>query len=162
MTSEILQLFTQALEMLISWSSFDCILDSRMCNFISRTITIKSTSHNIALSVHSVGSEWFCPVYSNASFKKAFYPLVAGWNWGFFDEMHTTVLFPWLLARCRLWCGGSMVFHKGDGRQLLTELFQHNHTLQQRDVLDTGKGKQATSQSMQGISRSPSLGKSFR
>ena len=52
MTSEILQLFTQALEMLISWSSFDCILDSRTCNFIYRTIMIKpvkTTSHNTVL-----------------------------------------------------------------------------------------------------------------
>lgn len=39
-----------------------------------------------------------------------------------------------------------MVFHEGDGRQLLTELFQHNHTLQQGDVVNPRKGKQAINQ----------------
>lgn len=52
MTSEILQLFTQGLEMLISWSSFDCILDSRTCNVTDRTIMVKpmkTTLYNILL-----------------------------------------------------------------------------------------------------------------
>lgn len=56
------------------------------------------------------------------------------------------VLFPWLLERCCLGCGGCVVFHEGDGRQLLTELFQHNHTLQQGDVVNPRKGKQAINQ----------------
>ena len=49
-----------------------------------------------------------------------------------------------------------MVFHKCNSRQLLTELLQHNHTLQQRDVVNTGKGRQAINQDM---SRSSSFAK---
>lgn len=38
-------------------------------------------------------------------------------------------------------CGGSVVLHKRDGRQLLAELFQHDHALQQGDVVHPGWDK---------------------
>lgn len=39
-----------------------------------------------------------------------------------------------------------MVFHECNCRKLLTELFQHDHALEQCDVVNARKGKQAVSQ----------------
>lgn len=58
MTSEILQLFTQALEMLISWSSFDCILNSRTCNFIHRTIMMKPMKTTLEHVLLKLSTPW--------------------------------------------------------------------------------------------------------
>lgn len=58
MTSEILQLFTQALEMLISWSSFDCILNSRTCNVIHRTIMIKPMKTTLDHILLKLSTQW--------------------------------------------------------------------------------------------------------
>lgn len=46
----------------------------------------------------------------------------------FFDEIYSRSV-PLVTGAMPLWCGGSMVLHKRDGCQLLTELFQHDHTL---------------------------------
>lgn len=54
-----------------------------------------------------------------------------------------------------------MVFHKCNGRQLLTELFQHNHTLQQCDVVNTGR-RGAGNESIQDINRLSSFAKILR
>lgn len=54
-----------------------------------------------------------------------------------------------------------MVFHKRNGRQLLTELLQHDHTLQQGDVVDPGQG-QAGKTSVQDASRMSRSGGIFR
>lgn len=37
-----------------------------------------------------------------------------------------------------------MVLHKGDGRQLLAELLQDDHALQQGDVVHPGRDKRVT------------------
>lgn len=93
MTLEILQLFTQALEMLISWSSFDCILDSRTCNLTYRTIMVKpmKTLYNILLRM---STQWVLngPVQFTAVLHlKRLFILSAGCSWILFDEMYTTV-----------------------------------------------------------------------
>lgn len=41
--------------------------------------------------------------------------------------------------------GGSVVLHKRDGRQLLAELLQHDHALQQGDVVHPGRTRGNTS-----------------
>lgn len=150
MTSEILQLFTQALEMLISWSSFDCILDSRTCNLTYRTIMVKpmKTSYNILLRM---STQWVLngPVQFTAVLHlKRLFILSAGWSWVLFDEMYTAVPLPWFLAGGCLRCGGSVVFHKSDCRQLLAELFQHDHTFQQCDVVNNGAFRFQAKQSL--------------
>lgn len=58
MTSEILQLFTQVLEMLISWSSFDCILDSRTCKSTYRTFMIKPMKTILYNILLNVSTQW--------------------------------------------------------------------------------------------------------
>lgn len=66
---------------------------------------------------------------------------------------------PWSPRRRSSRRGGRVELHKGDGRQLLAELLQHDDALQQRDVVDTAGREQAvnrgvsTRSSLAGISR---------
>lgn len=151
MTSEILQLFPQALEMLISWSSFDCILDSRTCNLTYRTITVKPMKTTLYNTLWRISTQWVLngPVQFTAVLHlKRLFILLAGWSGVLFDEMHTIVQLLQFLGGRYLRCGGSVVFHKSDCRQLLAELLQHNHTLEQSDVVNEGAFRFQAKQSL--------------
>lgn len=108
--------FTQLLEMLISCRSLDCIWGWTTCKSIERTTVINK-------AFYCVFTQWFLMVLcSLLPLKKAF---VLSWLGGtslFWWTVHNCPD-PWWLERRQSWCGGSVVFHKRDGRQLLTELF---------------------------------------
>lgn len=165
MTSEILQLFTQALEMLISWSSFDCVLDSRMCKFIQRTFMRKPTKailYSVLLKLSTQRARNGSVQFTATLHLKRLLLSAVGGTESFGGEMHTTVLFPWSPERCCSGRGGGVVLHKRDGGQLLTELLQHDHALQQGDVVDPGQGQAGNTSSVQGAGRLSRAGGIFR
>lgn len=150
MTSDLLQLFTQALETLISWSSFDCIPDSGLCTSMCGAFMKKQWRH------YHTTLYWSCPLdgfemllssLQQYFIEKGLDPLFRRWDGAFSDEMCTAVLFASPPGRGSLRGGGSVVLHKCDGCQLLAKLFQHNHALQQGDVVHPGRDKRATRQS---------------
>lgn len=146
MTSEISQLFTQALEMLISWSSFDCILNSRTCNFIHRTIMIKPMKTTLDHVLLKLSTQWVRNVSAQSTairhLQGLFILSAAGWDWSFPMGAQSGSV-PLVTRRCSSRWGGSVELHKRDGRQLLAELLQHDHALQQRDVVDTAGRERA-------------------
>lgn len=146
------QLFTQALEMLISWSSSDCIPDSGVCTPVCEPLWKSNGDTKIqhgTEGAHSMGLKCFCPVQSNTSLKRAYIPS----SWG--GEVGRSLL--WWNVHSSSICfaawegslrgGGSVVLHKGDGCQLLAKLFQHDHALQQGDMVHPAKVERATGQS---------------
>lgn len=140
LTSEILQLFPRASEMLISWSPSDHIPDSRTCRFTQRAFRTKpteTTSRNILLARPRDGLGMVLPVSCDTSLEGFSSSPPGAAESG---EARTAARRP--PCRGGLGRGGRVVLHERDGRQLLAELLQHDHALQQGDVVHTG-GKEA-------------------